>query len=69
MEYNNDDFVLKVRDSSQNTESIIHKYDAFLNAITDENFSHRFLRQGTPRFSGESRHTRYKQRHNLLATL
>ncbi len=40
MEYKNDDFVLKVQDFSQSTESIIHKYDAFLNAITDEKFNH-----------------------------
>lgn len=40
MEYKNIDFVLKVNDSSPETEAIVRKYDAFLEAITTEKFEH-----------------------------
>ncbi len=40
MEYKNNDFVLKVKDVSAETESIVRKYDAFLDAITTEKFAH-----------------------------
>ncbi|MDO8558056.1 MAG: DEAD/DEAH box helicase family protein [bacterium] len=40
MEYKNNDFVLKAQDASAETEAIVYKYDAFLEAITSEKFAH-----------------------------
>jgi len=40
MEYKNIDFILKVKDASAETEAIVRKYDAFLDAITTEKFAH-----------------------------
>lgn len=37
---NIDDFVLRVQDTSEKTLSIVHKYDAFLDALTTDDFGH-----------------------------
>lgn len=38
--YKNDDFLLQIDDASEKTLSIVHKYDAFLDALTSTNFEH-----------------------------
>lgn len=45
--YKNDDFLLQIDDGSEKTLAIVHKYDAFLDALTTPNFEH--LREATRR--------------------
>lgn len=40
IQYINEDFVLEIQDNSNETLSIVNKYEAFLDAITTENFEH-----------------------------
>lgn len=40
LQYTPEDFVLEVEDHSERTTSIVGKYEAFLNAITTEDFDH-----------------------------
>lgn len=40
LQYKQDDFVLKINDYSDQTNAIVGKYEAFLDAITSENFEH-----------------------------
>ncbi len=40
-----DDFVLNVQDQTEKTLSVVHKYDAFLDAITTDDFGH--IREAT----------------------
>lgn len=40
MEYKNADYILQVQDDSPEVEAVVHKYDAFLDAITTDKFEH-----------------------------
>jgi type III restriction enzyme len=40
IQYINEDFVLEIQDNSDETLSIVNKYEAFLEAITTDNFEH-----------------------------
>lgn len=40
IQYINEDFVLEIQDNSNETLSIVNKYEAFLEAITTDNFEH-----------------------------
>ncbi|MCJ7612242.1 MAG: DEAD/DEAH box helicase family protein [Candidatus Aminicenantes bacterium] len=40
IEYKNSDFLLSIDDNTEKTLSVVHKYDAFLDAFTTANFGH-----------------------------